>query len=308
MATDVCLYHGSDLDGHCSGAIYSVVAQEKGLDYVLYPIDYGDPIPWDLCKGANVAILDFSIQPWHDFQKFAKAAKSVLWIDHHSSAISEYEEKGIESASFQCRLDVTKAACELVWEHFNPDLPMARGVKLLGRYDVWDHSDPDVLPYQYGMRLFDMDPKSGKDQTKWIDVLTGDTETAIEIGKILLKYQRKQDAEAVSKAWFPVEFGGRTWQACNRLGKGSSFFDSVADSKQYDGVLSFSFNGKIWTIGLYSDRDDVDCGAIAKSYGGGGHKGAAGLRCDTLPFVLPEGAVSPLPAAAIKAMAPPCDT
>ena len=37
-------------------------------------------------------------------------------------------------------------------------------------------------------------------------------------------------------------------------------------------------------VSLYSTREDVDCGAIAKSLGGGGHKGAAGFICDELPW------------------------
>jgi nanoRNase/pAp phosphatase (c-di-AMP/oligoRNAs hydrolase) len=31
----------------------------------------------------------------------------------------------------------------------------------------------------------------------------------------------------------------------------------------------------------------VDCGAIAKSYGGGGHVKAAGFSCKDLPFLNP---------------------
>ena len=39
-----------------------------------------------------------------------------------------------------------------------------------------------------------------------------------------------------------------------------------------------------WNVSLYSTKPDIDCGAIAKSFGGGGHKGAAGFQCVDLPF------------------------
>lgn len=39
---------------------------------------------------------------------------------------------------------------------------------------------------------------------------------------------------------------------------------------------------KQFTVSLYSET--VDVGAIAKAHGGGGHKGAAGFVCDTLPW------------------------
>jgi len=41
---------------------------------------------------------------------------------------------------------------------------------------------------------------------------------------------------------------------------------------------------KLWNATLYSTKPDVDCEAIAKSFGGGGHKGAARFQCDELPF------------------------
>jgi hypothetical protein len=41
---------------------------------------------------------------------------------------------------------------------------------------------------------------------------------------------------------------------------------------------------KLWDVSLYSTKPDVDCGAIAKSFGGGGHLGAAGFQRKELPF------------------------
>ena len=49
----------------------------------------------------------------------------------------------------------------------------------------------------------------------------------------------------------------------------------------YDGVACFHFDGTHWNFSLYNDNGLVDCSAIAKQFGGGGHKGAAGFR---LPF------------------------
>jgi nanoRNase/pAp phosphatase (c-di-AMP/oligoRNAs hydrolase) len=46
--------------------------------------------------------------------------------------------------------------------------------------------------------------------------------------------------------------------------------------------MPFSFDGDEWIISLYSRNIDVS--EIAKKYGGGGHKGAAGFHCKDLPF------------------------
>jgi nanoRNase/pAp phosphatase (c-di-AMP/oligoRNAs hydrolase) len=42
-------------------------------------------------------------------------------------------------------------------------------------------------------------------------------------------------------------------------------------------------NGK-WKVSLYSTKPEIDCGAIAKTFGGGGHYSAAGFVCNRLPW------------------------
>lgn len=291
MSSGICLYHGSDLDGHCSGAIYAKA--HTGQPHQLAPVDYGQLIPWDKLAGAYVTLVDFSFQPWNEVERLFLTARHVTWIDHHKSAITEWMEKHHLLPSGHCPfttvLDTTRAGCELAWGHYFPDTPISRGVHLLGRYDVWDHTDPDVLPFQYGMRIQKTDPSVG--DFNWDYVLEEKSDfldTTIRDGKLLLQYQSQNDAAAVSKTWFPVTFADKRWQACNRLGKGSRFFDTVWTPGEFSGMLSFGWDGKKWQVGLYSDRSDMDCGAIAKQYGGGGHLGAAGFMCDTLPFALVE--------------------
>lgn len=283
----ICLYHGSDLDGHCSGAIYARAHRDR--EHILHPIDYGDPVPWDLCEGAEVTLIDFSIQPWADFERLMKTAASVLWIDHHRSAINSYHESEVPpGVSVDTVLDESRAGCELAWQWFFPNILVPESVRLLGRYDVWDHADPDVLPFQYGLRLLDLDPATGADRGQWPMVFSGVenyVNGTIRDGRLLLKYQMQNNAAAVAKAWFPVTFAGHTWQACNRLGKGSQFFESVWDPSSYAGMMAFGWDGKKWVVGLYSDTG-LDCGAIAKQHGGGGHPGAAGFQCVELPFTL----------------------
>ena len=48
--------------------------------------------------------------------------------------------------------------------------------------------------------------------------------------------------------------------------------------------MPFSFNGRngTWKYSMYSKT--VDVSNIAKKYGGGGHKGAAGFNMDKLIF------------------------
>lgn len=46
----------------------------------------------------------------------------------------------------------------------------------------------------------------------------------------------------------------------------------------YDGCACFWYANGMWNFSLYNDNGEVDCSAIAKEFGGGGHKGAAGFK------------------------------
>lgn len=65
----------------------------------------------------------------------------------------------------------------------------------------------------------------------------------------------------------------------------SKVFDSVWDESKYDLMITFvRRKDKLWNVSLYSTKEDVDCGAICKSFGGGGHFSAAGFTAKELPF------------------------
>jgi nanoRNase/pAp phosphatase (c-di-AMP/oligoRNAs hydrolase) len=50
----------------------------------------------------------------------------------------------------------------------------------------------------------------------------------------------------------------------------------------YPVCIAYVHDGEKFTVSLYSTT--VDVSKIAKKFGGGGHKGAAGFTCDKLPF------------------------
>lgn len=54
----------------------------------------------------------------------------------------------------------------------------------------------------------------------------------------------------------------------------------------YDGVACFWYANNKWNFSLYNDNGEVDCSAIAKQFGGGGHKGAAGFIVKDLQEIL----------------------
>jgi hypothetical protein len=64
-------------------------------------------------------------------------------------------------------------------------------------------------------------------------------------------------------------------------------FESVKKGRDAAVAFGFAPSGQ-WTVSMYGLKPSVDVGAICTKHGGGGHKGAAGFQCKSLPFALPK--------------------
>jgi len=283
-----CFYHSADLDGHCSGAI----VKYKYPECEMIGINYGDEFPWDdINEGETVFMVDFCLQPFEDMVKLNSKVNLIL-IDHHKTTL-ENLYKYTEEFNFSGIVDVTKAACELCWEYLFPDKKMPLGVKLLGRYDVWDLKYcPDVLPFQYGMRLHDtsLDGYVWGLSSVWYKIFESDTDflsRCIKNGRIILRYIEKENKKYVEQYYFETEINGIPALAVNKGLANVLLFNSVWNIKKYPIVIAFVWNKGKWTVSLYTTEETgIDVSEIAKCYGGGGHKCAAGFQCKELPFRL----------------------
>ena len=271
-----CFYH-LDLDGICS----AVIVKKKYPECELYGINYGHDFPWDkISKGEEVFMVDFCLQPFENMERLNKISK-LTWIDHHKTAIDSAKEH-----NFSCdgEVEIGKAGCELTWDYFHKEEEMPVAVRYLGRFDVWDLQDPDTMNFQVGMKIFENNPN---DIDFW-NLLFNDlsfVELIISRGKIIIEYQ-EQDYKRYCQAYaFETNILDHRAIAMNRGGIGSNAFKSVWDEEKYDVMLAFSrMSNKLWTVSIFSTKKDIDCGLIAKQLGGGGHFGAAGFTCETLPF------------------------
>lgn len=288
------LYHSADLDGHCSGAVIRYnLTHNRNLklseDFIMYGWNYGDEIPWHFIDGREVYIADISFQPWDKMVELFRRAKSVRWIDHHKSAIDEWNkwapsapEEELEKID-RAVLKEGTAACRLCWATFFPGKQEPEAVRLLGLFDVWkQHQDARALPFQYGMRVKQTIPSSGKGWDLWcslFDLLSLDYVTAItDDGRLVLEYQFQQN-ERIMKNAHLVRMDGLRFMAVNAGGINSIAFEDSFDAELYDGAMTYTRKGPdLWTISLYSINQDRDLSVVAKGRGGGGHPSACGFQ------------------------------
>lgn len=272
---------------------------ENQLTFIGY--NYGQPIP-DLSEYDQIIMCDISLPKEQMEVLHAFLKENFIWCDHHISAIKDSEglfyvfSKGLRDTKF--------AACELTWKYFFPDERMPEIVRLLGRYDCFGHKgtseEKKVLEFQYGARQIISSYDYAYDWLKNCIIESKNKHDEFapceyriwESGKGIYGYLCTEAAQSykngvalefMEPSVGDAQFGATTRKfICinkERFNPINFGIDYHADG--YDGAACFSrrADGK-WTFSLYNDNGKVDCSVIAKSFGGGGHKGASGFIVD----------------------------
>jgi oligoribonuclease NrnB/cAMP/cGMP phosphodiesterase (DHH superfamily) len=272
-----CFYHKVDLDGKCSAAIVKDALSETRC----VPFDYGEQFPWESIQPREaVFLVDISLRP-EDMAQLNQLCE-LVWIDHHQTAIQAIDQ------SIAGAREVGKAGCELTWGFLHQEaLPL--GVLLLGRYDVWDQSDKKlwnekILPFQLGMKSHNASPEN---QALWTRVFTDEdfVSALIERGQAIQGFQAEQNRATMERSSHEGTFAGYKAIFCNAAG-GSQLFDKFYDAQKHDLMVAYVMDKhKVWKVSLYTERPDLDVSALAKKFGGGGHRQAAGFESKDLSFI-----------------------
>jgi oligoribonuclease NrnB/cAMP/cGMP phosphodiesterase (DHH superfamily) len=267
-------------------------------------IDYKDDFPVHLInQGEAVFIVDFGPEPEIMRQIIDKigitsseAPLLLTWIDHHKTTLEKYKDfKFYPNGRVPDGIRrVGDSGCFLTWEHFKPKDAMPLIVRLIDDWDTWKHKmDPTTNYLQAGLTTINADPNN---QEFWanhlrnpilpieviVDFQLDLLKPILEKGCIITEQRENSNRGLVAEWAFPVDWEGLHFCALN-FGKGSSkIFDSVKD--KYDAFITFIYDGRKYTVSLYTDRPDLDVSKIALKYGGGGHRGACGFTCRELPF------------------------
>lgn len=283
--------------------------------------NYGQPIP-DLSEYDKIIMVDISFPK----DEMVKLTTKLVWIDHHISAINDNTcNDGIITPYGQVEglRDTKFATCELAWKYFFPGVAMPELVRLLGRYGCFGHKGTDdekiVLEFQYGARscISNLDEAYGElinclnsiteagFPTREIEILKAGSgiysylcaeakqvykngfswTTAVERPATFTESKSLSESLSgnTSSVYYPVRFICINRERFNPINFGIDYHKDG-----YDGCACFHYDGvaKLWRFSLYNDNGLVDCSIIAKSFGGGGHKGAAGFVTDDLNKIL----------------------
>ena len=269
----LCIYHIADHDGKGSAAIVRSVYPEIEL----LGLNHDMEIPYEQIEQHDkIVVCDISLPV--DYMFKLSENKDFTWIDHHISVITEYEEK-LKSAGHNPIKGLRRsgtAAIELTWEYFYPDKPVPEGVHLLAMQDIYNLSDPRVLPFEYACQSMGV---NRPDEEIWRKIINSeiDVPEMVSKGQAILSWIKVRDYRLVRGMSFTSHYKGMKCICANMPQGKSAFFDSIPHINSFDFMVNFFMNKKnCWNLSFYTSKDNVDVSKIAAEFGGGGHQKAAG--------------------------------
>jgi len=265
-SVDCVIYHADCTDGF--GAAYSAW-KFLGNRAEYHACKHGTAPP-DV-SGKNVVILDFSFDN-ATTKKMIEEAAGLLVIDHHKSAMVELHD--ISDTYF----DMTKSGAILSWEFFHPGKEPPKFIKYIQDRDLWKWE----LEYSKEFSAaFDMVPFEFEEFEKFEDDSVFDD--AVKRGSYILAYSKTVVKKMSDKA-SGRKMGGKSVLVVNASHWISEIGARLAPDCDVAMIWYYDHTDKVIKVSLRSFHDIVDVSEVAKKFGGGGHKKAAG-------FILPSDAV-----------------
>lgn len=259
-SVDCVIYHADCTDGF--GAAYSAW-KLLGNRAEYYACKHGTPPP-DV-KGKNVAILDFSFNN-ATTKKMIDESNELLVIDHHKSAMVELHD--ISNTHF----DMTKSGAMLAWEFFHPGKEPPKFIKYIQDRDLW------AWELEYSKEFsaaFDMVPFEFEEFEKFEDDSVFDD--AVKRGSYILAYSKTVVKKVCEKAQLR-KLDEKEVLVVNASHWMSEIGTRLAPDCDFAMIWYWDHDAKETKVSLRAFHDTVDVSEIAKKFGGGGHKKAAGFQ------------------------------
>lgn len=290
------IYHADCTDGF--GAAFAAWLK-FGSEADYHAARYGDDAVPDW-QGREVYILDFSF-PRALMDDAFQLAKHVVWLDHHKTAFEMWfggrfdGTEGRHEQHDQVRdivLDFDKSGALLAWEYFHPGAAVPKLIQHIDDRDRWQFKLDGSKELHAALQSYK--PWSFEQWgEKFYSCYTGIPEyfeqelhMLYDGGAAILRAQEQHVASMVQQARRCVivydEPGRRTYCGGFALNTPMHMSEVGHELANQSGTY-----GLVWYVGADArvkcslrSNGEYDVSGIARQFGGGGHRNAAGFETD----------------------------
>lgn len=266
----IVIYHGDCFDGF--GAAWVCNNFLNGGYKEFWPFSYGDEAPLDkLLPTDYLFILDFSFSR-EIMEEMHSRVASISVIEHHKTA-----QEACEGLPF-CTFDMDKSGAGMAWDIFRNGSTRPKIIDYIEDRDLWRFKLP------HSKKIHAWISSYPKDFEVWDDLdiaLSKNFEGCLKEGEVILRFRHQRAEEIAAEACLeplgdylvpvancPHNFGSDVAHLLLSLYPESPFAAYYYRNKNM--VIRVGLRGR--------DSDDFDVSEVARGYGGGGRKKAAGYE------------------------------
>lgn len=258
----LCIYHGNCADGFTAAW---VADREFMGEIELFAGTYQAPPP-DVTD-REVYLVDFSYKR-AVLEDIREKAKRIVVLDHHKTAEADLRDlTGIETV-----FDMNRSGARIAWDYWNPGMVPPATLLHVEDRDLWRFAIPGTREVQ--ANIF----SHPYDLGVWQELMTADPQQLIDEGRAIERKHHKDIAELLGVVTRRMVIGGYNVPVANLP------YIHVSDAAHALAAKGEPFAGCYWdtpegrVFGLRSTDSGVDVSEVAKQYGGGGHRNAAGFK------------------------------
>lgn len=272
----VVIYHDHCADGFgAAWAFHKLVAADYagGVDYI--PANYGEPPAFSkIDSQADVYILDFSFDR-ATIELIAKTAASVTILDHHKTAAETLQNWEHGYRNLEIVFDMDRSGAGISWDYFSDTRqPRPLLIDYIEDRDLWkwelEHSREINALIGFTHKLI-------ASYNSLDLMLQHHFSNAIESGSILLQSHQRHCESIVAATKRSFVISGQRGLICNCPGQfASDVGNMLAMESGTFGATYFADSEGNHKFSLRS-IGDYNVSKLAKEFGGGGHRNAAGF-------------------------------
>ncbi len=252
-------YHANCPDGFAAAwAAWLILGEEA----VYRAVRHGDEAP-EVAPGAHLAIVDFSY-PRRTLLELEGRVERLLVLDHHRSAALELE--GLPFARFE----MDSSGARMAWEFWHPEEPLPELLAYIEDRDLWRWKLPKSREVSLALSVFPFD----------FELWSSLSVEGLKVkGEALQSYQDALLERAASRVRWQELAGYRipTVNSCLFPSELGDLLCLKYPEAPFAGVYYDKMGEQAWSL---RSIGDFDVSEVAKRFGGGGHRNAAGFAAE----------------------------
>lgn len=275
------IYHGNCADGFAAAWIFNKY-YPSGCDF--HPGVY-QKAPPSIAGREKVFFVDFSykrqvVEQMMQENPFAH----IKLIDHHKTALEDLS--GLQAAGkISWYVDIERSGCMLAWDWLNQEfglsVPKPQLLQYIQHRDLWKHINFPDHPLSAKTEAIQANVFSFPyDFETWSNLMNTDPDNLWIQGQSILRKHHKDIAELLPIVTRMMNIDG------NRVPVANLPYTLASDaahklSEEYPFAACYFDTPEGRVFSLRSAEEGADVSTVAKVFGGGGHRHAAGFR---VPF------------------------